>query len=66
MASNRFVIVAIFAVIVLSTIAMATEYIVGDENGWTNDGSVDYEAWAKGKMFNVGDLLGTYIYIHFN
>ncbi|GMN54058.1 hypothetical protein TIFTF001_023204 [Ficus carica] len=54
MASNRFVILGI-AVILLPTIAMATEYIVGDDKGW-NIG-VDYQAWAKDKMFNVGDSL---------
>lgn len=57
MASNRFVILGI-AVILLPTIAMATEYIVGDYKGW-NIG-VDYQAWAKDKMFNVGDSLGMY------
>lgn len=55
MASNRFVILGI-AVILLPTIAMATEYIVGDDKGWNL--GVDYQAWAKDKMFNVGDSLG--------
>ena len=57
MASNRFFILAI-AAILLPTIAIATEYVVGDENGWTNN--VNYDDWAKDKMFNVGDKLGTY------
>ncbi|XP_068650577.1 uclacyanin 1-like [Aristolochia californica] len=36
-------------------IASATEFIVGDDSGWTID--VDYEAWARGKRFYVGDTL---------
>lgn len=55
MASNRFVILAI-AVILLPTIAIATEYVVGDDKGWIP--GFDYAAWAKDKMFNVGDVLG--------
>ncbi|MCD7450747.1 hypothetical protein HAX54_008384 [Datura stramonium] len=34
---------------------MATEYWVGGEKGWTLD--VDYQAWAKDKVFKVGDTL---------
>ena len=55
MASTRFVALAIVAV-VLPTVAMATQYIVGDEQGWTID--YDYEVWAKGKTFYVGDQIG--------
>ncbi|XP_027768225.1 blue copper protein-like [Solanum pennellii] len=33
----------------------ATEYWVGGDKGWTID--VDYQAWAKGKNFKVGDTL---------
>lgn len=36
----------------------ATEYWVGGDKGWTID--VDYQAWAKGKNFKVGDTLGMY------
>lgn len=56
MAFNRFAILCI-AMIFLPTIAIATEYIVGDGQGWSN-ANVDYVAWAKDKMFNVGDALG--------
>ncbi|KAJ7976413.1 blue copper protein-like [Quillaja saponaria] len=48
------VILAIFAV-VLPSIAMATEHVVGDDKGWTID--FDYENWAKDKVFVVGDTL---------
>ncbi|GFY93484.1 hypothetical protein Acr_08g0018800 [Actinidia rufa] len=34
---------------------MATEFWVGDATGWTKD--FDYQAWAKDKMFYVGDKL---------
>ena len=39
----------------------AVEYVVGDEKGWTIN--FDYQAWAQGKEFHVGDKLGIYIYI---
>ncbi|KAK6942470.1 Phytocyanin domain [Dillenia turbinata] len=39
----------------LPSIAVATEYIVGDANGWTTN--FDYQAWAKDKVFMVGDKL---------
>lgn len=55
MASRQFVALAIVAV-VLPTVAMATEFIVGDNKGWTID--FDYGAWAQGKTFYVGDTLG--------
>ena len=56
MAYNELVILAI-AAILLPTIAMATDYVVGDDSGWTIN--YDYQAWAKDKVFHVGDKLGT-------
>ncbi|XP_019079647.2 blue copper protein 1a-like [Vitis vinifera] len=53
MASKRFV-VAILA-FVLPAVAMATEFTVGDDQGWTIN--FDYEAWSKDKVFQVGDEL---------
>lgn len=57
MASKQYLAAAIatFA-FVLSAVAMATEYTVGDDKGWTTN--FDYEAWAKDKVFHVGDKLG--------
>ncbi|RVW11877.1 hypothetical protein CK203_085681 [Vitis vinifera] len=52
MASKQLAALAIFA-IVLPTVAMATEFTVGDDQGWTIN--FDYEAWAKDKVFHVGD-----------
>ncbi|KAM0046093.1 putative Phytocyanin domain, cupredoxin [Helianthus debilis subsp. tardiflorus] len=34
-------------------------FVVGDEKGWTLN--FDYQAWAMGKKFYVGDKLGTLI-----
>ena len=55
MASRQFMVLAIVAV-VLPTVAMAAEFTVGDDQGWTK--GFDYQAWAKGKTFLVGDTLG--------
>ncbi|CAN6286571.1 unnamed protein product [Urochloa humidicola] len=39
----------------LPATASAATYVVGDGAGW--DVAVDYEAWARGKSFKVGDTL---------
>ncbi|PWA50412.1 mavicyanin [Artemisia annua] len=43
------------------TTAMAAKggevYIVGDGNGWTNLGHIDYKTWAATKHFQVGDSI---------
>ncbi|GMN66817.1 hypothetical protein TIFTF001_035908 [Ficus carica] len=52
--ANHFISLAI-AVILLPSIAFATEYVVGDDKGWTTN--FDYQAWAKNKVFYVGDTL---------
>ncbi|MED6171388.1 hypothetical protein PIB30_040248 [Stylosanthes scabra] len=36
-------------------IISSTDFIVGDDNGWTT--GFDYQAWAQGKDFHVGDKL---------
>lgn len=48
----------IAAAALLPATASATTYMVGDESGW--DVGPDYDAWASGKKFKVGDTLGTY------
>ncbi|TYI02326.1 hypothetical protein ES332_A11G259600v1 [Gossypium tomentosum] len=47
----------IFAIVVLMTpaISLATDFVVGDDDGWKF--GIDYEDWAKGKQFFVGDTL---------
>ncbi|KAK5785699.1 hypothetical protein PVK06_040309 [Gossypium arboreum] len=47
----------IFPIVVLMTpaISLATDFVVGDDDGWKL--GIDYEDWAKGKQFFVGDTL---------
>ncbi|XP_059664059.1 blue copper protein-like [Cornus florida] len=52
MASTQFIIIAILA---LSISVSAKEFIVGDDSGWTI--YFDYQSWAQGKEFVVGDKL---------
>lgn len=59
MASNRFLILLTIVAIFLPAMAFATDYLVGDTSGWTIN--FDYQAWAKDKVFYVGDKLGIYI-----
>lgn len=47
-------ILAIVAILVHSS--LATEFVVGDDKGWTIN--FDYQTWAQGKEFHVGDKLG--------
>ncbi|OVA16451.1 Plastocyanin-like [Macleaya cordata] len=57
MASNQFFFITLMmvAIVILPSVALATEYIVGDDSGWTI--KFDYQAWAKDKTFMVGDKL---------
>lgn len=55
MAVARVVFLAI-SMVLLSSLALATDHLVGDDKGWTLD--YDYVAWAKDKVFLVGDNLG--------
>lgn len=52
--SQLFIILATLALVTPSI--LATEFIVGDDKGWTIN--FDYQAWAQGKQFYVGDKLG--------
>ena len=56
MASKQLNIARVVFAIILLAVAMATKFTVGDDQGWTIN--VDYEAWAKEKVFWVGDKLG--------
>ncbi|KAL6327973.1 hypothetical protein AAG906_031317 [Vitis piasezkii] len=51
----RFVGAMAILAFVLPVVAMATEFTIGDDQGWTIN--FDYEAWAKEKVFHVGDKL---------
>ncbi|KAI5316589.1 hypothetical protein L3X38_036296 [Prunus dulcis] len=55
MAWNKYVTLITILVVLLPTIAMAKEFVVGDDSGWKTN--FDYEAWAKDKVFRVGDTL---------
>lgn len=54
MASTQFFFFAILAILVPSI--LATDIKVGDDKGWTTN--FDYQTWAKGKKFNLGDKVG--------
>ncbi|XP_058084617.1 blue copper protein 1a-like [Magnolia sinica] len=54
MASKQMYALAIIMAI-LPAIALAKEFVVGDGTGWTFN--FDYQAWAAGKDFRVGDKL---------
>ncbi|CAN6698079.1 unnamed protein product [Malus baccata var. baccata] len=43
------------ALLVLPSVVFATQYVVGDDQGWNS--GVDYYAWVEGKTFHVGDSL---------
>ncbi|PWA96145.1 cupredoxin [Artemisia annua] len=55
MASSHSAILFVATLFVLTASISATEYIVGDQSGWTLD--YDYQTWAKDKIFYVGDTL---------
>lgn len=55
MASSQFFIVLTILAIYIPSFS-AVEHIVGDESGWTIN--FDYQSWAQGKTFQVGDKLG--------
>lgn len=56
MAFGRVFVLLLAIAVFASTVTSATKFIVGDDSGWTV--GFDYQAWAKGKVFHVGDKLG--------
>ena len=56
MASSRVVLMLSISMVLLSSVAIATDHIVGDDKGWTVN--FDYTQWAQDKVFRVGDNLG--------
>ncbi|CAJ2672056.1 unnamed protein product [Trifolium pratense] len=54
MASSRIVFIAI-SMVLLSSVALAADHIVGEDKGWTVD--VNYTQWAQEMVFRVGDNL---------
>ncbi|XP_060170823.1 blue copper protein 1a-like [Lycium barbarum] len=59
MASKTFLIALVVVSIVVAS-AMATEHLVGDDQGWKL--KFDYNAWAESKEFHVGDKLTVFKY----
>lgn len=55
MASSSFFIIFAIAACFVPSI-LATDHMVGDDSGWTTN--FDYQTWAQGKEFRVGDRLG--------
>ncbi|XP_056158391.1 blue copper protein 1a-like [Syzygium oleosum] len=53
--ASQFAILAIVALVALPSVALATQWTVGDDNGWTI--YYNYTDWAKDKVFRVGDSL---------
>ncbi|KAK1287668.1 hypothetical protein QJS10_CPB19g01235 [Acorus calamus] len=55
MASKQLFVVVLAIIVVLPSIALATEHVVGDKDGWKI--GVNYTEWVKGKTFQIGDTL---------
>lgn len=47
----------IVGMVMVSQVAEAATYTVGDAGGWT----FNVAAWPKGKRFRAGDTLGIYV-----
>lgn len=62
--SNAAIILCLMAVMgsVCVPISLATDYTVGESAGWSL--GTDYDSWASGKTFSVGDTLSKYTHIH--
>lgn len=56
--STALVVVAFF--VVFPSMVLATQYVVGDDLGW--DGTANYQAWADGYAFHVGDVLSVCLF----
>ncbi|XP_058084612.1 blue copper protein 1a-like [Magnolia sinica] len=52
---SKLVSAILILVVIVPTVALATEHMVGDDSGWTI--KFDYEKWAEDKEFRVGDKL---------
>jgi hypothetical protein len=59
MALSRALFLFALTATIFSTIAMAKDFVVGDERGWKL--GVDYQYWAANKVFRVGDTLSKLI-----
>lgn len=64
MALSRALILVALTATIFSTVAVAKDFVVGDDNGWTT--WFDYKAWAANKVFRVGDTLSKLIQLIFS
>ncbi|KAK7379307.1 hypothetical protein VNO80_04764 [Phaseolus coccineus] len=55
MALSPLTILVLIATIFLPSIAVAKDFVVGDDHGWTE--GFDYSTWTADKTFQVGDVL---------
>ncbi|PQQ01464.1 mavicyanin-like [Prunus yedoensis var. nudiflora] len=57
MALRNIAALVLFVMMVLCGACSGAVYRVGDSDGWTSRGLVDYNKWASTKDFHVGDTL---------
>ncbi|PNX96462.1 blue copper protein [Trifolium pratense] len=55
MASSRVALILAISMVLFSSVALATDHIVGGDKGWTVD--LNYTQWASETVFRVGDNL---------
>ncbi|AES80889.1 plastocyanin-like domain protein [Medicago truncatula] len=60
MALSRALFLFAFIATIFSTMAVAKDFVVGDEKGWTT--LFDYQTWTANKVFRLGDTL-TFNYV---
>ncbi|CAI9093861.1 OLC1v1029451C1 [Oldenlandia corymbosa var. corymbosa] len=53
--ASKSVLIALAMVATIFAPTMAADFVVGDDKGWTLN--FDYQKWAEGKEFHVGDKL---------
>lgn len=60
-AYNMLVLVGCFGImLMLAKPSIAEQHVVGGKQGW--DESTDFDSWASGQTFKVGDTLGKLIF----
>lgn len=57
--ASKTLLLAVMIALMSAAPAFGTDYVVGDDWGWTL--GFDYTAWAQGKQFWVGDTIRKFI-----
>ncbi|KAM7267038.1 hypothetical protein ACFE04_009204 [Oxalis oulophora] len=52
---NKFIVFTLIASFI--QVSLAATYLVGDSDGWSSMGQVDYDEWSSRKSFHVGDII---------